>query len=69
VATEPLATPVTPLLYSVHGAARVLGLGRSKVYELIRTGTLRTVKIGRRRLVPAEALSAYVARLVSEQAS
>lgn len=54
---------LTPMLYSVGDAARVLSLGRSKVYELIGRGELRTVKVGRRRLVPADALGEYVSRL------
>ena len=39
------------------------GIGRSKVYELIASGELRTVKIGRRRLVPAAAIEEFIARL------
>lgn len=39
------------------------GLGRTKVYELIASGELRTVKIGRRRFVPASAVEEYVSRL------
>jgi excisionase family DNA binding protein len=39
------------------------GLGRTKVYELIAAGELRTVKIGRRRFIPVEAVREYVARL------
>jgi excisionase family DNA binding protein len=30
------------------------------VYELIRSGQLRTVKVGRRRLVPVPALAEFV---------
>ena len=43
--------------------ADALRLSRSLLYELIRSGQLRTVKAGRRRLVPVEALAEYVARL------
>ncbi len=39
------------------------GLGRTKVYELIASGDLRTVKIGRRRFIPVTAVQEYVARL------
>ena len=56
-------TNVTALLYRVEEAAAALRLSRSVVYELIRSGQLRTVKAGRRRLVPVEALAEYVARL------
>ena len=39
------------LLCAIPEAARALGLGRSKVYELIGEGRLETVTIGRRRLI------------------
>jgi excisionase family DNA binding protein len=38
------------LLCSIPDAALALGLGRSKVYELIGEGRLETISIGRRRL-------------------
>lgn len=53
----------TRLLYSIAEAADLLSLGKSKVEELVRDGDVETVTIGRRRLVPAEALTDYVARL------
>jgi excisionase family DNA binding protein len=49
----------------VEEAAAALRLSRSVLYELIRSGQLRTVKQGRRRLVPVSALAEYVARLES----
>jgi len=55
--------PVPAMLYRVDEAAEALRLSRSQVYELIRSGQLRTVKAGRRRLVPVEALVEYVAKL------
>ena len=55
--------PVPAVLYRVEEAADALRLSRSLLYELIRSGELRTVKAGRRRLVPVEALAEYVARL------
>jgi len=51
---------VPPVLYRVDEAAHALRLSRSVVYELIRSGQLRTVKVGRRRLVPVAALGEYV---------
>jgi excisionase family DNA binding protein len=51
---------VPVLLYRVDEAAAALRLSRSVLYELIRSGQLRTVKAGRRRLVPVAALSEYV---------
>ena len=55
--------PVVPILYSVDEAASALRLSKSVLYELIRSGRLRTVKAGRRRLVPVAALAEYVASL------
>jgi excisionase family DNA binding protein len=49
-------------LFSVAAAAAVTGLGRSSVYELIGRGELRTLKVGRRRLVPASAIAELAAR-------
>jgi excisionase family DNA binding protein len=54
---------VVPVLYRVDEAAEALRLGRTAVYELIRCGALRTVKVGTRRLVPVEAVREYVASL------
>ena len=50
-----------PRCLRVDDAARVLNVGRSTVYDLIRSGRLRSIKIGRRRLVPREALDALIA--------
>ena len=47
-----------PLLVSIPDAAKALGLGRSKTYELIDDGALETVHIGRRRLVRVESVRA-----------
>lgn len=50
-------------LLPVDEAARRLGIGRTTVFGLIRTGELRSVSVGRRRLVPADAIEAFVAKL------
>ena len=51
------------LLYRPEEAATVLGLGRTKVYELMASGELRSVKVGGARRVSATALSDFVAEL------
>ncbi len=59
---------IPPVLYRVNEAAEALRLSRSVLYELIRSGRLRTVKQGRRRLVPVAALDEYVALLEEDVA-
>lgn len=50
-------------LLTVAQAATALGLGRSTVENLIRTGDLGSRKIGKARRVPVEELDAYISRL------
>ena len=46
------------LLYSIADAGAALGIGRSKVYELMGEGKITTVRIGRRRLIQGESIRA-----------
>jgi len=39
------------------------GLGHTQVFDLIASGQLASVKIGRRRFVPDSAIAAYIERL------
>ena len=54
---------MTRLLHPVTDAAAVLGVGRSKLYELITQGEIHTVKIGRRTLVSHDELERFVRTL------
>lgn len=54
------------LLYTVIEAMEMTSLSRTVIYELIRAGHLASVTQGRRRLIPADALMAYVETLRSE---
>jgi excisionase family DNA binding protein len=60
------APTISPVLYRVPDAMTALGLSRTVIYELIRSGRLRSVKQGRSRLIPVEAVTTYVAQLTSE---
>lgn len=51
------------LLFRPDEAAQRLGIGRTKVYELMASGELRSVKIGAARRVSATALADFVAAL------
>ena len=54
-------TVVEPLLLTALQAAEMLSIGRTAVYELIATGDLETVHIGRSMRIPADAVHAFVA--------
>ena len=49
-----------PITVTVDGAKRALGLGHTKIYELIGEGRLQTIKIGRRTLVKTDSIRALV---------
>ena len=51
------------LLYAIPDAATQLSVSARVLERLIADGEIATVKIGRRRLVPAEALADYITRL------
>ncbi len=57
------------LAYPLAEAAAQLGIGRSKLYSEIAAGRLRTVAIGRRRLVPRSELERYLAGLPAGHAA
>ena len=57
---------VRPLLVSVEEAAGLLGIGRTTLYELIRHGDVRPIRIGRCVRIPQRELEAYVDRLIAE---
>lgn len=52
-----------PLAVTIPGAVSMTGLGRSRIYELIGTGTLEARKAGRRTLVMTDSLRAYLSTL------
>lgn len=51
------------LLLSVEEAAERLGIGRSLMYELISSGQIDSIHLGRLRRITPEALHAYIAAL------
>lgn len=61
-------TPATPRrMLTVEQAAEALGIGRTNVFALIKNGELESVRIGRLRRIPAEAIDTYTTRLHTEQ--
>lgn len=58
---SPLWDP-QPRLVTARQAAELLSIGRSSVYQLMRTGQLPSLKIGRSRRIPLQEVAAFVSR-------
>jgi excisionase family DNA binding protein len=56
------------LLVTPEEAARRLSVGRTTIYELMASGALQSVTIGRCRRVPVSSLSLFVNRLIGDAA-
>jgi excisionase family DNA binding protein len=59
LASLPTPAKSGPVMLSVPEAAEKLGLGTTKIKQLIAGGQLASVTIGRRRLVPASSVHAF----------
>lgn len=46
--------------YHVEEAAIIYGWSRSTLYKMMKEGTLRSVRVGGRRLIPRDALEALI---------
>jgi excisionase family DNA binding protein len=53
-------------LLSIDQAASALGIGRTALYDELTNGRLRSFKVGRRRLIPASAIDAYIETRAAE---
>jgi excisionase family DNA binding protein len=49
-----------PLAVSVKTACKLVGVGRTTMFALIKTGRVKTISIGRRRLVVYSSMEALV---------
>ncbi len=64
---EPSVSPVESvtggkLLLKINDAAEKLSLSRTHLYEFLTSGELESIKIGRSRLIPVDALEEFVSR-------
>ncbi len=57
------------LSHSVESAAEITGLGRTTIYELIKEKRIVALKVGRRRLITADALRQFLAEREAEAAA
>lgn len=51
-----------PLTLRVEDLMLILGIGRNTAYELVRSGQIRSVRIGRQLRIPKEAVQEYLSR-------
>ena len=56
-----------PALVTVEEAAGLFCIGRTTAYELVMSGKLQSVKVGRRRLVVRDGVGRYVNELLRTQ--
>lgn len=54
------------IAFSVEETARALSVGRTKLYELVKTGEIRATKLGRRTLFLVRDIDAFLDRLRQE---
>lgn len=57
------------LLFTVPEAAQALAISRSKLYELLASGALPSVRIDGSRRIPRDALNAYIDGLLRKEAA
>ena len=52
-----------PIAYRIPDALTVSGIGRTKMFELIKDGEIESVHVGRRTLIVAASLEHFIERL------
>ena len=57
-----------PMLFTVEQVAQILGIGRSTVFQLIKAEKIESIRLGRSRRIPIDAMQNYVDDLRSERA-
>ncbi|MCF2665098.1 helix-turn-helix domain-containing protein [Oscillibacter valericigenes] len=49
-----------PLVLRVEDLSRALGIGRNTAYELVRSGQIRSIRIGRQLRIPRDELQRFL---------
>ncbi|MDQ3579533.1 MAG: helix-turn-helix domain-containing protein [Actinomycetota bacterium] len=55
------------VLLTAEEVAEALSIGRCTVYDLIRTGQLASLKIGKLRRIPVEAVHDFARRMIEQE--
>ena len=64
--TKPPRTEMEKQLLRPTETAEALGISRSRVYELLASGAIESISIGRSRRIPVDAVHRFVADRVAE---
>ena len=68
-AQERQSTNAPRRLYPVDETSHQIGISEASTWKLIGEGKLGSVRVGHRRLVPTEAIEAFVAERIAEAAA
>jgi excisionase family DNA binding protein len=56
----------TPLAHQIDAACARIGISRTLIYDLLRAGELRSIKVGARTLIPESELQALIAKRMAQ---
>lgn len=59
--SQSVVAPVPRLAVSVKEFCQSVGIGRTKFYQLVRDDLIKTIQVGRRRLVSTSELHRFIA--------
>ncbi|MPZ82202.1 MAG: helix-turn-helix domain-containing protein [Actinophytocola sp.] len=65
--TNPADPDAPRILLTVEAAAERLSISRTRMYALIKTGDVTSVRVGRLRRIPTAALDAFTTQLLTTQ--
>lgn len=60
IITNNRGNPELPLVLTVTNLAQSLGVGRNTAYDLVRSGKVRSIRIGRQLRIPRDALLEFL---------
>lgn len=55
-----LHTQAHPLVLTADEASKLLRIGKNHIYELVRCGRLRSIRVGRKILIPHSAIGEFL---------
>ena len=62
------ASATCPLAHQIPQACQRIGVARTSIYELIKAGELRSIKVGSRTLIPESELQQFIAKRMAQAA-